>query len=41
MIPLATAAYLRQDFADPAYFDPYYLKEFQATAPRDKVLGRG
>ena len=25
-------------FEDLAYFEPYYLKEFVATTPKDKVL---
>ncbi|MDR0541462.1 MAG: tRNA (adenosine(37)-N6)-threonylcarbamoyltransferase complex dimerization subunit type 1 TsaB [Dysgonamonadaceae bacterium] len=39
MIPLAEAAFARREFADTAYFEPFYLKEFQATVGRNKVLG--
>ncbi|MBP1677418.1 MAG: peptidase glycoprotease [Bacteroidetes bacterium] len=34
MIRFATEAYEKADFADVAYFEPFYLKEFQATTPR-------
>ena len=37
MMPLATQAYLRGDFLDLAYSVPAYLKEFQATKPRQLV----
>ena len=40
MIALSDRAYRRQDFADVAYATPLYLKEFQATVPRNKVLGQ-
>jgi hypothetical protein len=36
-MPLATQAYLRGDFLDLAYSVPAYLKEFQATKPRQLV----
>ena len=38
MIPLAHEAFARNEFVDTAYFEPYYLKEFQATVGRNKVL---
>ena len=38
MVALAERAYARRDFADLAYVTPYYLKEFQATKPRNKVF---
>lgn len=38
MIPLAEAAFARKEFADAACFEPFYLKEFQATTARNKVL---
>jgi tRNA threonylcarbamoyladenosine biosynthesis protein TsaB len=41
MIPLAEEAFERQDFVDVAYFEPFYLKDFQATVPRNKVLTGG
>ena len=37
MIGLATEAYEKADFADVAYFEPFYLKEFQATTPRKSL----
>lgn len=37
MMPLATQAYLRGDCLDLAYSVPAYLKEFQATKPRQLV----
>lgn len=38
MIALADRAYSRRDFLDLAYSTPLYLKEFQATKPKNKVL---
>lgn len=35
MFPLAERAYLRDEFADVAYFEPFYLKEFVATKPKN------
>ena len=40
MIALAERAFRQHDFADVAYSTPLYLKEFQATVPRNKVLGQ-
>ena len=34
MFPLAEKAMATNDFKDVAYFEPFYLKEFVATAPR-------
>lgn len=34
MSPLAEKAFLREEFADVAYLEPDYLKEFQATTPK-------
>lgn len=34
---LAVKAYKEQRFADVAYFDPFYLKEFQATVARSPL----
>lgn len=34
MIPLAEKAVAEQRFADTAYMEPFYLKEFVATTPR-------
>jgi tRNA threonylcarbamoyladenosine biosynthesis protein TsaB len=39
MIALSEELYQRQDFVDVAYFEPFYLKEFVATIPKNKVLG--
>ena len=38
MIPLALEMFRRGRFEDPAYFEPYYLKEFVAGLPRVKGL---
>ncbi len=35
---LAEAAYQAQRFADVAYFDPFYLKEYQATISKNKIF---
>ncbi|MEI6754696.1 MAG: tRNA (adenosine(37)-N6)-threonylcarbamoyltransferase complex dimerization subunit type 1 TsaB [Paludibacter sp.] len=36
MISLAEKAYTEQNFVDTAYFEPFYLKEFQTTTPKPK-----
>lgn len=38
MIALAERAYAMRDFIDTAYSTPAYLKDFQATTPKHKVL---
>ncbi|MCL1937078.1 MAG: tRNA (adenosine(37)-N6)-threonylcarbamoyltransferase complex dimerization subunit type 1 TsaB [Candidatus Azobacteroides sp.] len=38
MIPLAEEAFMRKKFVDVAYFEPFYLKEFQATVAKNKVF---
>jgi tRNA threonylcarbamoyladenosine biosynthesis protein TsaB len=38
MIKLSQQNYDDQNFKDVAYFEPYYLKEFVATTPKNKVL---
>lgn len=38
MIALSERAYARRDFLDTAYCTPEYLKDFQATRPRNRVL---
>ena len=38
MVALAEMAFRKQDFKDVAYFEPFYLKEFVATTPKNKVL---
>jgi len=37
MLALADRAYARRDFADTAYATPLYLKEFQASIPRNPL----
>jgi len=34
----AEKAFARKEFVDIAYFEPFYLKEFQATIPKKKVI---
>ncbi len=38
MAQLSFAAYNASDFEDVAYFEPFYLKDFVATKPRNKVF---
>lgn len=38
MLELAEEAYGNNDFVDVAYFEPFYLKEFLATVPKNKIL---
>lgn len=38
MIPLAEQAFEAKKFENVAYFEPFYLKEFQATIAKNKVL---
>lgn len=38
MIPLAEKAFTEKHFEDVAYFEPFYLKEFVATVPKNKVF---
>lgn len=38
MADLAEAAFSSKEFVDVAYFEPFYLKEFVATTPKNKVL---
>ena len=38
MIELSQKEYLKKNFMDVAYFEPYYLKDFVATIPKNKVL---
>lgn len=35
---LAYVGYKQNKFEDVAYFEPYYLKEFVATVPKNKIL---
>ena len=39
MVPLAEKAFADKTFVDVAYFEPFYLKEFVATIPKNKVIG--
>ena len=38
MVPLANQRFEKAEFEDVAYFEPFYLKEFQATIAKNKVL---
>jgi len=38
MATLANRMYQAHDFVDVAYFEPFYLKDFIATVPQNKVL---
>lgn len=38
MMALADRAFARGEFQDVAYYEPFYLKEFVATTPKNKVL---
>ena len=38
MIHEAENAFMRKTFVDAAYFEPFYLKEFQTTVPKNKVF---
>lgn len=37
MAPLAEAAFVKKEFQDVAYFEPFYLKEFVATVSKNKL----
>jgi len=38
MIELAERTFINDQFVDTAYFEPFYLKDFVATVPKNKVL---
>jgi len=38
MLPLALKAYTNEEFEDTAYFEPFYLKDFVATTPKNKII---
>lgn len=38
MMALAEIDFRKENFVDVAYFEPFYLKEFVATTPRNKVF---
>lgn len=40
MIALADKAYSNRDFIDLAYSVPNYIKDFQATKPKNSVIGQ-
>lgn len=37
MCPLAEMAFLKEEFQDVAYFEPFYLKEFHATVAKNPL----
>lgn len=41
MVPLAEEAFAEKTFVDVAYFEPFYLKEFVATIPKNKIINVG
>ena len=41
MISLAETAFRQKEFVDVAYFEPFYLKEFQATTAKNKLFLHG
>lgn len=38
LVPLAEKLFEQKKFADVAYFEPFYLKDFIATTPKNKVI---
>ncbi len=38
MTDLALSKFKKQDFVDTAYFEPFYLKDFIATLPKNKIF---
>ena len=40
MVPLAAASYNTGIFEDAAYFEPFYLKDFIPTIPKNKIIPR-
>jgi tRNA threonylcarbamoyladenosine biosynthesis protein TsaB len=39
MVDLSHHAFLESQFVDLAYFEPFYLKDFVATIPKNTILG--
>lgn len=39
MIPVAHRLFNQRIFEDVAYFEPFYLKDFVATVPKNKIFG--
>lgn len=40
MVPLAATSYNKGIFEDIAYFEPFYLKDFIPTIPKNKIIPR-
>jgi tRNA threonylcarbamoyladenosine biosynthesis protein TsaB len=40
MVELSYHAFRNKQFADIAYFEPFYLKDFIATVPKNTILGK-
>lgn len=38
LVPLAEILFKQKQFVDTAYFEPFYLKDFVATTPKNKVF---
>jgi tRNA threonylcarbamoyladenosine biosynthesis protein TsaB len=38
MLPFAEEAFNKKEWVDTAYFEPFYLKEFQATVAKNKLI---
>jgi tRNA threonylcarbamoyladenosine biosynthesis protein TsaB len=38
MVSLAESAWQQKSFEDVAYFEPFYLKDFVATIPKNKII---
>jgi tRNA threonylcarbamoyladenosine biosynthesis protein TsaB len=38
MQAISEVKFKKQEFEDVAYFEPFYLKNFVATIPKDKIL---
>jgi tRNA threonylcarbamoyladenosine biosynthesis protein TsaB len=38
MVPIAYRKFKNEDFEDVAYFEPFYLKDFIATTPKNRML---
>ena len=38
MLALSERAFRQKEFQDTAYFEPFYLKEFVATVPKNKIF---
>ena len=39
MIPFSEEAFIKGQFEDVAYFEPFYLKDFIATIPKKNIFG--